>query len=195
MLKLGAVRCTLLICLCAPLWVGASELYRYTNDKGVIVLDRQGVPTQYIGQGYEVLNDQGRVVRVVPPAPTPEEMQRLLAEKARAKTDAQLLRLYSRVEDIELAKERKLSELDGMIGVARGNLQSLGTQQTNLEKQAAEHERAGRAVPQHLLTQIDNLKSEQASVAQTILRYQQGRAQAETGFDADRARLAELLGR
>lgn len=195
MLKLGAVRCTLLICLCAPLWAGASELYRYTNDKGVIVLDRQGVPTQYIGQGYEVLNDQGRVVRVVPPAPSPEEMQRLLAEKARAKTDAQLLRLYSRVEDIELAKERKLSELDGMIGVARGNLQSLGTQQTNLEKQAAEHERAGRAVPQHLLTQIDNLKSEQASVAQTILRYQQGRAQAETGFDADRARLAELLGR
>ncbi|HLD65587.1 MAG TPA: DUF4124 domain-containing protein, partial [Pseudomonas sp.] len=190
MLKLGAVRCTLLICLCAPLWAGASELYRYTNDKGVIVLDRQGVPTQYIGQGYEVLNDQGRVVRVVPPAPSPEEMQRLLAEKARAKTDAQLLRLYSRVEDIELAKERKLSELDGMIGVARGNLQSLGTQQTNLEKQAAEHERAGRAVPQHLLTQIDNLKSEQASVAQTILRYQQGRAQAETGFDADRARLA-----
>ena len=195
MLKLGPVRCTLLICLCAPLWAGASELYRYTNDKGVIVLDRQGVPTQYIGQGYEVLNDQGRVVRVVPPAPSPEEMQRLLAEKARAKTDAQLLRLYSRVEDIELAKERKLSELDGMIGVARGNLQSLGTQQTNLEKQAAEHERAGRAVPQHLLTQIDNLKSEQASVAQTILRYQQGRAQAETGFDADRARLAELLGR
>lgn len=194
MLKLGAVRCTLLICLCAPLWAGASELYRYTNDKGVIVLDRQGVPSQYIGQGYEVLNDQGRVVRVVPPAPTPEEVQRLLAEKAQAKTDAQLLRLYSSVGDIDRAKERKLSELDGVIGVARGNLQALGAQQANLQKQAAEHERAGRAVPQHLLTQIDNLKSEQASVAKAIVHHQQDRAQADAGFSADRARLAELLG-
>lgn len=194
MLKLGAVRCTLVICLCAPLWVGASELYRYTNDKGVIVLDRQGVPSQYIGQGYEVLNDQGRVVRVVPPAPTAEELQRLLAEKAQAKTDAQLLRLYSSVGDIDRARDRKLNELDGVIGVAKGNLQSLGVQQANLQNQAAEHERAGRAVPQHLLTQIDNLKSEQASVAKAIARHQQGRVQAEAGFSVDRARLVELLG-
>lgn len=195
MLKLGAVRCSLVIGLCAPLWASAAELYRYTNEKGVTVLDRQGVPSQYIGQGYEVLNEQGRVVQVVPPAPSPEEMQRLLAEKARAKTDAQLLRLYSRVEDIERAKERKLHELDGVIGVARGNLQSLRAQQDNLQLQAAGHERGGRAVPQHLLTQIDNLKSEQASVAKSILRYQEGRIQAEADFDADRARLTELLGR
>ncbi|KRU64141.1 hypothetical protein AN448_19195 [Pseudomonas aeruginosa] len=32
---------------------GAVELYRYVNDKGVVVLDRQGVPPQYIGKGYQ----------------------------------------------------------------------------------------------------------------------------------------------
>ncbi|MES2819158.1 MAG: DUF4124 domain-containing protein [Pseudomonadota bacterium] len=192
--KLGAVRCLLIIALCMPGWVCATELYRYTNDKGVVVLDRQGVPAQYIGKGYEVLNDQGRVVQVVPPAPSPEEMQRILAERARAKTDAQLLRLYSTVEDVERAKERKLNELDGVIGVARGNLQSLRSQQANLQNQAADHERAGRAVPEHLLTQIDNLKGEQASVQKDIARFQQNRKDAEASFTADQVRIGELIG-
>ena len=41
--------------------VAQAELYRYVDDKGVVVLDRHGVPPQFIGRGYEVLNDQGRV--------------------------------------------------------------------------------------------------------------------------------------
>ena len=70
MLKPGALRIPLLLSVLLPALAGAGELYRYVNDKGVIVLDRQGVPPEYIGKGYDVLSDQGRVVRVVPPAPT-----------------------------------------------------------------------------------------------------------------------------
>jgi len=194
MRMLGAVRTLLMLGLCAPLWADAAELYRYTNDQGGIVLDRQGVPSQYIGKGYEVLNERGRVIRVVLPAPSAEQRQRLLADKARAQTDAQLLSLYSGVADVERAKARKLSELDGVIGVARSNLQSLRNQQINLQRQAADQERAGQAVPEHLLAQIDNLKSEQASVDNDILRFQQRRLQAEDSFTAERVRIAELLG-
>lgn len=200
MFKLGVVRCLLLVCLPwslaadAGTAVAATELYRYTNDKGVVVLDRQGVPAQYIGKGYEVLNDQGRVVLVVPPAPSPEEYRRLMAQQAQAKTDAQLLRLYSTVDDVDRAKVRKLNELDGVIGIAQGNLQSLRTQQAGLQAQAADHERSSREVPAHLLVQIDNLKSEQLSVQKAIDRYRLSRAQTEAGFLAERARIAELRG-
>ncbi|VTL98770.1 Keratin type II cytoskeletal 75 [Pseudomonas aeruginosa] len=86
---------------------GAVELYRYVNDKGVVVLDRQGVPPQYIGKGYQVLNDQGRVIRTVPPAPTAEELRQRKAAQAQASSDAQLLRLYSSVEDVDRARERR----------------------------------------------------------------------------------------
>lgn len=171
-----------------------AELYRYVDDKGVVVLNRQGVPPQHIGKGYEVLNDQGRVVRVVPPAPTPAERQRLLEAKAQASSDAQLLRLYASVEDVERAKLRKLSELDSVIGITRGNLQSLRTQQENLQSQAADHERAGRTVPKQLLTQIDNLSKEQASLRRDIERYGQAREQAETSFAREYQRVGELLG-
>lgn len=194
MRKPALIRCSLLFGLLLPVVVEATELYRYVDDQGVTVLSRQGVPPEFIAKGYEVLNDQGRVIKVIPPAPTAEEMRRLLADKARASSDAQLLRLYTSPEDVDRARGRKLAELDGLIGVARGNLQSVRTQQANLQSQAAEHERAGRAVPAHLLAQIDNQRAEQQRLQKDILRYQEVRKQAEASFAADRARLSELLG-
>ena len=62
-------RCTLLLSLLLPLSGVAAELYRYVDDKGVTVLSRQGVPPEFIAKGYEVLNDQGRVLRVRPSGP------------------------------------------------------------------------------------------------------------------------------
>lgn len=194
MLKPGALRLPLLLSVLLPALAGAGELYRYVNDKGVIVLDRQGVPPEYIGKGYDVLSDQGRVVRVVPPAPTAEERQRLQAQQAQATSDAQLLRLYSSLDDVDRARERKLTELDGAVSAARGNLQSLRTQQANLQGQAAEQERAGRVVPESLLVQISNIKGEQESLLKDIERFEETRKQASAGFVADRARLAQLLG-
>ena len=172
----------------------AAEYYRYVDDQGRVVLSRQGVPPELISKGYEVLNDKGRVIRVIPPAPSLEERKRLAAEKAKAKSDAQLLRIYSEPADVDRARDRKLAELDGTISVAQSNLLSLRTQQANLQAQAAEHERAGREVPEHLLVQIDNIKAEQVSVEKSIERYRQARKEAESSFAADRARLVELRG-
>ncbi|OEC61548.1 MULTISPECIES: DUF4124 domain-containing protein [Pseudomonas] len=194
MLKPGAIRLALILGAMAPL-AAQAELYRYTNEKGVTVLDRLGVPPQFIDKGYEVLNDQGRVVKTVPPAPTLEERQRMQADKARAGSDAQLLRLYTSVEDVDRALQRKLSELDGLITVAKGNQQSLRTQQANLQAQAADNERAGRQVPEALVAQIDNVRSEYKRLDADIARYQEERKKAQVTFAADRARLAELLNR
>ena len=44
MLKPFALRYSLALLLLAPALAGAAELYRYVDDKGVTVLDRQGVP-------------------------------------------------------------------------------------------------------------------------------------------------------
>ena len=171
-----------------------TELYRYTDKNGRVVLDRLGVPPEYVSQGYEVLNDKGRVIRVVPPAPSLEERQRQAEEKAKASSDAQLPRIYSEPADVDRALERKLAELDGLISVAQSNLHSLRTQQANLQAKAADFERSGGQVPEHLLVQIDNLKIEQAGVEKDIKRYQASRKEAEVSFAADRARLVELRG-
>jgi hypothetical protein len=189
------IRCSLLLGLLLPVVASAVELYRYTDERGTTVLSRQGVPPEHIGRGYQVLNEQGRVIRVIPPAPTAEELRRMQLEKAQALSDVQLLRLYSTPEDVERARQRKLAELDGLIGVARGNLQSVRNQQANLQSQAAEHERAGREVPAHLLAQIDNQIAEQARLKSDIERYQALREQSNANFDADLERLKQLTER
>jgi hypothetical protein len=188
-------RITLWIGLLLPLLGSAAETYRYLNDKNLPVLDRQGVPPQFIYKGYEVLNDQGRVIKVVPPAPSEEERKRLAEEKARASSDAQLMRLYSTQEDIDRALQRKLAEIEGLIAIANGNKQSLRSQQTSLQSQAAEIERSGREVPADLIVKIDNLKLEQAQLDNDIARYEAVGREAEASFVADRARLGELLKR
>lgn len=195
MARQEAIRLTLLLSLCCTLPVqAAGELYRYVNDKGVTVLDRQGVPPEFVSKGYQVLNDQGRVIQVVPPAPSPEEMQQRLQAKAQATSDAQLLRLYSSVDDVDRALKRKLGEIDGLISVVRGNLQSLKVQQDNLQSRAADMERAGRTVPDVLVGQIADLKDEQQRLEKDIQRYQDTRQQTERTFGADRARIAQLMG-
>jgi hypothetical protein len=182
------------LCLLVPLCAGAGEIYRYRNDQNIVVIDRHGVPSQFIGKGYEVLNEQGLVLRVVAPAPTREELQRSLAERERAKADIQLRRLYSSLEDVDRAEARKLSEMDGLIVLAKGNLQAVRLHQDKLQEQAAEHERAGRKVPEQLLGQIAGQRDEQVRLQGEIERYHASREQVKNSFAADRSRVAELLG-
>lgn len=169
------------------------RLYRYIDNRGVTVLDRQGVPPEYAGKGYEVLNAAGRVVQVVPPPPTAAELRQAEVDKVQADADAKLLHMYNSVEDLDRARARKLAELDTLVGAARGNLQGLTTQQSNLQSQAADMERAGRPVPQALIDQLNELRDQQKNLQADILRYQQARQQADAGFALDRARIEKLL--
>ncbi|WP_183142114.1 DUF4124 domain-containing protein [Pseudomonas cichorii] len=198
MRKLNALGLWLSLGILAPvtaLAVDTGEVlfYRYIDSRGVTVLDRQGVPPEYVAKGYEVLNSRGRVVQVVPPAPTAEQIRQAEADKVQASADAQLLHLYSSVEEVDRVKARKLAELDALIGVAQGNVQGLSAQQRTLQSQAADLERAGRPIPQSLIDQLNDLQDQQQRLQADITRYQTARVQAETGFAEDRARVAELL--
>lgn len=168
-------------------------LYRYIDSRGVTVMDRQGVPAEYIGKGYQVLNSRGRVIQTVPPAPTAQEIRQAEALKAQASADAQLLQQYRSLDEVDRARARKLAELDALIGVAQGNIQGLSAQQASLQGQAADQERAGRPVPQSLLDQLKDLRDQQLGLQATVLRHQQARQEAEAGFAQDRLRVQKLL--
>ncbi|MGV8916781.1 MAG: DUF4124 domain-containing protein [Pseudomonas sp.] len=196
MLKLSAVGLLLAIHLTQA---NAAEVkapilfYRYVDSNGGVVLDRQGVPPEYVGKGYQVLNERGRVMQVVPPAPTAAELQRQHDDKAQAEANAQLLHLYSSVDDVDRAKARKLAELDALIAVAQGNLLNLSAQQNTLQGQAADQEHSGRPVPQALLDQMNSLRDNQSHTKAEIAHNQELRVQVEASFAADRVRVQQLL--
>lgn len=148
-----------------------SKLYRYKNDRGVVVID-YSIPSQYVAKGYEVLNNRGQVIEKIEPEPSGEE----LAEKERQQSILndyrKLKRRYSTVDDIERAKQRKLVSLETNIAILNGNINGLNSNMETLISQAAKQERLGRAVPKTLLQKMDNLKAE-LKVAEGLLQLRQ----------------------
>lgn len=171
-----------------------AELYRYVNRQGVVVLDRLGVPPEYVAAGYEVLNDQGRLIRVVPRAPTAEELRRQAEAERQAQADAQLRQRYASLADLEQTRTQRLRDLDSFVGVNHANLQSVQGQLAGLERQAAERQRAGQTLPPTLLQQMEDLRAERGRLEGELQRLERLRQGVEAEFASDRARLEQLLG-
>lgn len=168
-------------------------LYRYIDGRGQTVIDRQGIPPEYIGKGYDVLNDRGRVVQTVGPAPTAAELQRRQDEQQQAVANAQLLRRYSSLEDLDRASTRRQAEFSSRMTSLQSSLQALLAHQADLQGRAATQERAGREVSEQLLDELADAREEQARMNASVAAYQAEQTQAEQAFAADRARLQQLL--
>lgn len=203
------MRSPLLLCLVLLLAGEASlvhaqgkEVYRYRNAEGNVVVDHR-VPPEYVAGGYEVLNDRGVVVRVVPRTPSEEEradvsaQKRLQAEareeEARLrKWDESLLLRYSAVADIEAARDRALRDLRVRVSILRGNLGSLRQQIENYQAQAADLERRGSDVDKELLQTIADLQKEVGVTERQIVERQCEVTKAQEQFSADIQRFSIL---
>lgn len=142
-------------------------LYRYTNESGVKVL-HHSIPPKYAQKGYEVLNESGLVIKVVPPAPTEEEAAAKEAQRRMLERYEDLKRRYSSLQDIEAAKNRRLETVETSISIIRGNISGLTSQLESIMSKAADAERAGRSVPPYLLEQVSATRAELA-IAEELL--------------------------
>ncbi|ONN72717.1 DUF4124 domain-containing protein [Pseudomonas oryzihabitans] len=181
-----------LLLIALPLAGQAAELYRYLDRNGILVIDRQGVPPEYAGKGYDVLNEQGRVIRKVAPALPAAELDRQARERQQAVVDGQLRKLYSNVEDVDRAKARKLTELDGLMQIKKANLEAARQLQSQLMEQAAVQQRNGQALPADLQARLDAAAADQVRLQADLQRYAELRTSTSAAFDADRARMQRL---
>ena len=182
--------------------VNAAELYRYRNDQGNVVVDYQ-VPSEYVGAGYEVLNDEGIVIRVVPRELTEEEKkaadaQRQLEEEALAEQvrlqqwDESLMMRYSTVSDIEAARDRALSDLRIRVSILKSNRRSLKQKVENYQAQAADIERAGLEVDVGRLRSIETLQDEISATDRAIADRQREIEEVAGTYQADIDRFEQL---
>lgn len=184
--------------------VQAAQLYRYENDEGVIVLSST-LPPRFATRGYTIIDERGRVLRVVPRQLTPEEIvareaQRKveeaerLAALERRRRDEELMRLYSSPEDVERAMGRQIASIQGAIDTVRSNIQRLRSQKRVLESRAADLERAGNPIPETL---IEGIRDFDAQIAEKQREIDGRLAEIEStreAFAADEARVRYLLG-
>ena len=154
--------------------VTAAELYRYQNEAGITVVD-WAIPAAYVGSGYDVLNESGQIVHVVPPAKTDTELERdaasaraqeaeVAAQAAQLERDTFLLRRYSTIQDIEAVRDRSLRELDIRIVILSGQRDTLSQQLARHQSALGATEQSGSATPQYEEETVAALKAEIQSV-------------------------------
>ncbi|MBL6813327.1 MAG: hypothetical protein ISQ66_07300 [Luminiphilus sp.] len=196
-------------CLLAAILLGActgsvtvAELYRYQNEAGIKVVD-WAIPAVYVGSGYEVLNESGQIVRVVPPAKTDTELERdavaaraqeaeAAAQAAQLERDTFLLRRYSTIQDIEAARDRSLRELDIRIAILSGQRDTLSQQLARHQSALDTTERSGAVSPQYEEETVAALKAEIQSLDEASEGRQQQAAALAEAYSRDIARFAEL---
>lgn len=159
---------TLILALISPM-VYAAKLYRFKVDGQVIMKDH--VPPEYAQMGYEVLNDQGLVVKRVQRAATPEELAAKEAKEAikaarierirvRREADQGLLRIYSKPEDVERARKRKVDNINGYIGLQQRRITDLTEKLEKAQARAANYERSGQEIPVDMRLEIAQLQNQ-----------------------------------
>jgi chromosome segregation ATPase len=189
--------------LALPANAGGGTYYRYTNELGNTVVD-DNVPPEHVKSGYEVLNEKGVVIKVVPRELSPEEQEvadaqkrleeQALAEQQRLKEwDESLLMRYSTIEDIEAAQERALRDLKIRVSILKGNKRSYKQQVENYQAQAAEMERMGHEVDVERLQAIEDLQEQIAATDRAITEREREIAAVNAAYDADIERFSMLL--
>lgn len=171
-------------------------LFRYKDSKGNWVVE-QSIPPAAAANGYEIITENGRVLKKVPKALTGEDAvkyaERLRLEAELAEWDARLKRRYSSVKDIESAKKRALAELSGNLAILRANLSNVTSQLEEQQRQAGIRERNGQAIPQRILDNIHHLKAEKAEVRRQIAAREEELARKAADFDKDIERFRVIL--
>lgn len=190
--------------LSGPADAQRAELYRYVNDDGVVVIS-SNIPPRYASRGYTVIDSRGRVVREVPRQLTADEVrirqqqeaereaQRRADEQRRAQ-DEELLRLYGGPDEVAQARDRRIESIRTNIAQLTAARDRLESQKRQLEAEAAELERAGRRVPEHMLTSLTRVNTQIEDRTEEIRVREEEIERTRENFDRDRDRVARLLG-
>jgi hypothetical protein len=169
--------------------------YRYTNNDGRKVVS-QTIPPQYVRNGYELLTISGEIVKVVPPAPPEADAERIANErkaaKEQARTDMDLRRTYSSVQDIESAKTRNLQELQNTINILQANLTSVKSQLKAQEAHAASVERSGKTLSSDILKNISTLRTEEKELNIQIKQREGEYQKSADRYEQDKLRFVEI---
>ncbi len=154
------------------------------------------VPPEYVKFGYEIVTLSGDVLEVIDPAPTPEEAEKMAAQRQRemelGKWDEYLLKRYSTVAEIEAAKERKLNDFEASVSILRGNAANIRNQIEQVQARAANMERAGRKVGESTVNSLRALELELADTEQQLELREAEKRELAGKYDADIERFRQI---
>ena len=178
----------------------------WTNNEGVRECGN-AVPPEFAQGGHEEKRSNGIVVRKQERSKTPQEVaaeREKLAVEAQAKAasaaaaakqaaaDRVLLDTFSSEDDLMLARDGQLTNVESLIKVTESHVKKLDRQLDQMIGQAADVEKRGRKVPESLTKNIENVRGQIDEQKQFIEAKRAEQKTIGAKFDADIARFREL---
>lgn len=180
----------------------SKNFYRYKDSNGRLIV-KDYLPTEAVTQGYEIINEEGRVLERVPAALTKEEKEaeRIKQEQLEAlekkqmeerRRDILLMRQYKTIEDIQRTENNQTAALRANIELLNGHNANLTEKIEELQSRAANFERQGKAVPTNILKEIETTRSQVQTNEASIARYEDKIKSIKEQFQDDLIRFKEL---
>ncbi len=181
-----------------------AKLYKWVDNDGITHYG-EVVPPEYADKDRVELNRDGRVIGEQEVL-TPE--RRLAKERADAKkraedqlaTDRQrrdktLLNTYSNVNEIELARNRSLQQIDARINVIQSSINIASKDLAGLQQEADGYTQRNREIPQSLKDDLQNAQARLDILNHDLAQPLADKATIEARYDADKQRYIELTGK
>lgn len=190
----------LLIAAAAP--TQAASIKKWVDENGVTHYGTT-IPPEYVDRAHSDYDDQGIERRRYERAPTPEEIKReeeLQALRAKAEElkkeqeehDRILLNLYRNEDDLVMARNGKIAQLDGYIRLDHAEIRRLKGRLSEFQAVAAEAERSGKQLTQQQKANLDSTQRSIESRYANIIAKEDEKVATIDRYEADLARFREL---
>jgi hypothetical protein len=177
-------------------------VYRCRDAKGQSYFG-QSIPAECMEADVEVLDETGRVVRIVPGRRTLEETAALRtgeeALKVSAQRDRTLLATYLSVGDIERLRDQRVELLEQQAHVTEQYIANLREREARLAEDVQRFKPYSSSpkapvLPDHVAQDIVNTVNGRQVYEQELAKNTAERQRLRSEFDADIARFKELKG-
>ena len=178
-----------LLTLAVALPADAATLYRYINDKGYQEIG-YSVPPHLVPNGYDVIDESGRLVRRVAAQLSEEEYAAKLEHERKLeaceKAVARVNRRYETLEDIDDAESQFQAQLEESLQNAHANLEYNQGELKKLQEAAAAYEREGKIVRKRDLESIDQVRTTIDNLTAQIEASERSRGTKAEEFEEER---------
>src|SRR5436309_1212351 len=170
--------------------------YKWVDDKGIVHYSDK-MPADAVNRAHVELDRQGVAFKKIDPALTAEQVRARAADVDRqrqeakeqelfARRDKALLASYTREEDLDLARTRALTTIDGQMQSARVYAAALvKRQQELLEKKPTA---GNKGAPSALERELENVEAELTKTNALIETKKQESIGVATKYDIDKQR-------
>ncbi|MBV5287629.1 MAG: DUF4124 domain-containing protein [Methyloversatilis discipulorum] len=163
------------------------------------------LPAACADRGYRELNSQGATVKQVEAPMTEAQRAKRDADAKKARDeemvrqeqrrrDTTLLNTYTSEREIDVARDRRIADIEELLSRLREQQQTLSERQKKLEKDAAVFTAKGKRVPSGIKDRLDTNGEDLRQIGENIAQKERDLVDTRKRFEEDRARFREIAG-